>query len=96
MLAAADRERAMRGELVETLDYGTGQLQFWRRQFAALAPPAVLTGQHQKVGRLMVELGRIARTIRPQPSQSESAAFRNRLSLMHEELARILNEAEAF
>ncbi len=96
MLATADRERTPRGELLETLDYGTRQLQAWRQQYSALAPPTPLAGQHQKVARIMVELGHIARTIEPQSAKSEAAVIRHRLSMMHGELAQILNEAEAF
>ena len=96
MLAATDRERAMNGELVETLDHGMRQLQDWRQQFVALTPPAVLTSQHQKVGRFMVELGRIAQAIRPQPAGTSAGAIRDRLVLIHEELALVLNDADSF
>lgn len=96
MLATADRERATSGDMSETLNYGTRQLQSWRQQFITLAPPPALAGQHQKVARIMVELSHIARTIEPQPAKPEAAAIRNRLSMMHGELAQILNEAEVF
>lgn len=96
MLATADRERAADGDLSETLDYGMRQLQSWRQQFSALAPPPTLAGQHQKVARIMVELGHIARTIQPQPAKPASVAIQDRLSMMHGELAQILNEVESF
>ncbi len=96
MLAAADRKEIANDDLSETLDYGTRQLQSWSRQFAALAPPASLAGQHRKVGRIMLELGRIAQDTRPQPSKRDSGAIRDRLSRVHEELAHVLNEAEVF
>ena len=96
MLAAADRERAMNGELVEALNYGMRQLQDWRQQLAALMPPATLASQHRKVGRIVVELGHIAQAIRPKPAGMNSNAIQDRLSLMHEELAQVLNNADTF
>ena len=96
MLASADREGAMNGELVETLDYGTRRLYAWRQQFAALTPPATLTSQHQKVGRILVELGHIAQAIPSHHPNTGSSALRNSLSLMHEELALVLNNADAY
>jgi len=96
MLAATDRKGMVNDDPSEALDYGTRQLQFWRPQVAALAPPATLTKQHQEIGRIMMELGRIAQAIQPQPSKQDSGAIRDRLARIHAELARVLNEAEAF
>ena len=96
MLAAADRKGMVNDDPSETLDYGTRQLQSWRHQVAALAPPEILTEQHQEIGRIMMDLGRIAQAIQPQPSKPDSGAIRDRLARIHEELAQILNEAETF
>nr|MBI3614201.1 hypothetical protein [Nitrospirota bacterium] len=96
MLAAADRKGMVNDDPSETLDYGTRQLQSWRHQVAALAPPEILTEQHQEIGRIMIEMGRIAQAILAQPPKPDSGAIRDRLDRIHGELARVLNQAEAF
>lgn len=96
MQAAAARKNMEREELAETLDHGARQLQAWRQQFAALDPPRLLREQHHEVGRIMSELGRIAQTIRATPSKPAPGEVRGRLSAMHDELAHVLNDAEAF
>ena len=96
MLAASDQKGIANDDLSETLDYGARRLQSWRRQFAALVPPASLVEQHREIGRIMMEMGRIAQATRPRTSKPDSGAIRDRLSRMHEELAHVLNEAEVF
>ena len=96
MLVAADRAGSASEDSAETLEYGIRQLRDWRRQFTALAPPPDMEKQHRDVELALTELGGIAHLMRSAKSKPASDAIRNRLSAMHEELARTLNEAEMF
>ncbi|TRZ99408.1 MAG: hypothetical protein D4R81_09325 [Nitrospiraceae bacterium] len=96
MLAATDRVGQASKESADTLNYGMRQLRACRRQFATLAPPQDLARQHGEVGMVMTELEGIARVMRSPQSKPASGAIRDRLSVMHEKLALVLNEAEAF
>ena len=96
MLVAADRAGSASEDSADRLEYGIRQLRDWRRQFTALAPPPDLEKQHRDVELALTELGGIAHLMRSAKSKPASGAIRNRLSAMHEELARTLNEAEVF
>lgn len=95
MLAAADRKGRDAGKLAETLEYGTGRLRAWRRQFAALTPPRALRDRHREIGALLAEFGDIAQTLRSSGAQPSSQVLRKRLSAMHSRLEQVLNEADA-
>jgi hypothetical protein len=95
MLAAADRKGMEPGELAETLEYGTGRLQAWQRQFAALEPPQALRDRHREIEGLLAECGDIAQTLRSSRAKSSSEALRQRLSAMHIRLEQVLHDAEA-
>lgn len=95
MLAASERKDMEPGELAETLEYGTGRLQAWQRQFAELNPPQALQDRHREIGRLLAELDDIIRSLRASQTKPTATALRERVSAVHDHLERELNEAES-
>lgn len=96
MLAAADRAGTASEESADTLEYGIRQLRAWRQQFTALSPPGNLARQHREVELALKELGGIASLMRSPQSKPPSGAIHARLSAMHDELARVLSDADVF
>ncbi len=96
MLAAADRAGFASEESADTLEHGIRQLRAWRQQFTALSPPGNLTRQHGAVEMVLKELGGIAGLMRSRQSKPSSGAIHARLSSMHDELARVLSDADGF
>jgi hypothetical protein len=96
MLAAADRAGSASEESTDTLEYGIRQLRAWRQQFTALSPPGNLARQHREVELVLKELGGIASLMRSPQSKPPSGAIHARLSAMHDELARVLSDADVF
>jgi len=94
MLVAVDRSERRTGEVADTLDHGLRQLQTWQRQFAALTPPQAFQSQHDEVGRLLMELKRVAHVIRSVDSIAPSHPVRHRLTVVHDRLAQVLNTVE--
>jgi hypothetical protein len=96
MLAAVDRAGSASEELADTLEHGIRQLRAWRQQFTALSPPGHLTRQHGEVEMVLKELGGLAGLMRSRQSNPPSGAIHARLSSMHDELARVLSDADVF
>jgi hypothetical protein len=95
MLTAADRKGMESGKLAEILEHGTGRLQAWQRQFAALQPPPALGDRHREIVRLFAELDNIALTLQFSQTKPASNALRERLSAVRARLAQVLTEADA-
>lgn len=95
MLAAADREGMEPGEMVKTLEDGTGKLHEWRRQFIALKPPEALRDRHREIEGLLAECDDIAQTLRSSRANTSAEALRQRLSAMRIRLEHALHEAES-
>jgi len=94
MLVAVDRSERRTGEVADTLDHGLRQLQTWQRQFAALTPPQAFQSQHDEVGRLLMELKRVAHVISSVDSIAPSHPVRHRLTVVHDRLAQVLNTVD--
>jgi hypothetical protein len=91
MLAAVDRSEKRTGEVADTLDRGIRRLQTWQRQFAALTPPQAFQRQHDEVGQLLTELMSMADALRSSQTIAPSHPVRQRLTVVHDRLAQVLN-----
>ena len=94
MLAAVDRSERRTGEVADTLDRGIQRLQTWQRQFAALTPPQAFQRQHDEVGRLLTELMSMADALRSSQTIAPSHPVRQRLTVVHDRLAQVLNTVD--
>jgi len=94
MLAVVDRSERRTGEVADTLDRGIRQLQTWQRQFATLTPPQAFQRQHDEVGRLLTELMSMADALRSSQTIAPSHPVRQRLTVVHDRLAQVLNTVD--
>jgi len=95
MLTATERKDMEPGAVAETLEYGTGRLHTWQRQFAELTPPQTLRDRHREIGRLLAELDDIIRSLRSSQTKPTATTLRERVSAVHDHLEQELNEAES-